>query len=36
MPSSFWRIQTLGPRCSTAFQNIAEMVSPGTTMSVRG
>ena len=36
MPRSFWRIQTFGPRCSTAFQNIADSVSPGTTMSVQG
>ncbi|MCY1374511.1 hypothetical protein D9M69_618590 [compost metagenome] len=34
MPNSFCRIQTLGPRLCTAFQNIAGMVSPGSTTSV--
>src|SRR5665647_1952098 len=36
MPSFFCRIQTWLPRRSTAFQNIAGMVSPGITMSVAG
>ena len=36
MPSCFWRIQTLGARCATAFQNIAGMVSPSSTMRVSG
>ncbi|MCY1546278.1 hypothetical protein D9M68_822670 [compost metagenome] len=33
MPNSFCRIHTLGPRRCTAFQNIAGMVSPGSTIS---
>ena len=36
MPRSFWRSQTFGPRRSTACQNMAGMVSPGSTTSVRG
>ena len=32
MPNSFCRIQTLSARSSTAFQNTAGMVSPGTTI----
>src|SRR5437899_1835547 len=36
MPSCFWRIQTLSARMRAAFQNMAGMVSPGTTMSRRG
>jgi len=35
MPSFFCRIQTLSPRRRAAFQNIAGIVSPGTTMSSR-
>lgn len=31
MPSSFWRIHTLGPRACTAFQNMAGMVLPAST-----
>ncbi len=36
MPSSFWRMKTCSPRCATAFQNMAGIVSPGTTTSARG
>ncbi|EWS63728.1 hypothetical protein Y695_03038 [Hydrogenophaga sp. T4] len=36
MPNSFCRIHTLGPRFCTAFQNIAGMVSPATTILFSG
>src|SRR3990167_10011414 len=35
-PRCFCRIQMLGPRLATAFQNMAGMVSPGMTMSWQG
>src|SRR3954470_11245421 len=36
MPRSFWRSQTLAPRCATAFQNMAGRVSPARTTRVSG
>src|SRR5665647_1656694 len=35
-PRCFWRSQTLGPRCLTAFQNMAGIVSPAITTSLLG